>query len=212
MNMIKDFKDKHKDEPCFLIGTGPSLNDVDVSLLNDKLTFGCSRTFLMPDLKLNYYGVESERTVRNEQIGIEMLECDAKFLPQRFKNTYFGDNTVFVNFPHSYPDFPKFSFDCGEIVYWGCNVLYMLLQIAAYMGCNPLYLVGINWWRNPEDMQLHFHTKERITDYDPPRVAVQNQGMAYAAKVLKEHNVQVYNLCPESYLKAFPFKKISEVL
>ena len=212
MAVIKDFKDKHKDEPCFLIGTGPSLNDVDVSLLDDKLTFGCSRTFMMPKLKLNYYGVEAERTVRQEQINIEMFECDAKFIPMRFKNMYFGDNTVFVNFPHAYPDFPKFSFDCEEIVYWGCNVLYMLLQIATYMGCNPLYLVGINWWASGEDMKLHFHGDNVIAEYDPPRVDVQNQGMAYAAKVLKEHNIQVYNLCPKSHLKVFPFKELSEVL
>ena len=212
MATIKDFKDKHKGEPCFLIGTGPSLNDVDVSLLDDKLTFGCSRAFLMPNLKLNYYGVESERTVKQALLGVEMLECDAKFIPMRFKNTYFGNNTVFVNFPHSYPDFPKFSFDCEEIVYWGCNVLYMLLQIATYMGCNPLYLLGIDWWTSGEDMKLHFHAKDIITNYDPPRVDVQNQGMTYAAKVLKEHGVRVYNLCSTSHLKVFPFKKLGEVL
>ena len=209
---IKDFKDIHKGEPCFIIGTGPSLNDIDPAVLTGKVTLGMSRAMLYPDIQLKYYCVESERTVHQAHYDIWNLKCDAKFIPYRYMGYELGDNTVFVNFPHFYKGFPKFSLDCANIVYWGCNVLYMALQLATYMGCNPLYLIGIDWFKTGNDMQFHFHDPNFIKEYDPPNLAVQNKGMAFAAAVLKEHGTQVYNLCPTSHLKVFPFKNISDVL
>ena len=209
---IKDFKDIHKGKSCFIVGTGPSLNNVDISKLNNKLTLGMSRTILHPTLQLNYYCSESERTIQQTHYDLWKYNCDAKFVPVRYTGYDLGKNVVWVNFPHWYPGFPKFSFDCAEIVYWGCNVLYMALQLAVYMGFNPLYLVGIDWFNTTQDMKLHFHDSSVTTDYDPPKLNVQNEGMAYAAKVLGERGVEVYNLCSTSYLNVFPFKDLGEIL
>ena len=209
---IKDFKDIHKNNRCFIIGTGPSLNDVDVSLLENEITLGMSRVMLHPNLHIKYYCVEGERTVKSTHYEIWDLKCDAKFIPYRYSYLDFGINTVFVNFPHFPKKIPNFSFDCAEVVYWGCNVLYMALQLATYMGCNPIYLIGIDWFASEKDMTKHFHAPDIIEEYDPPNLHTQNVCIGYAAHVLKKHEVQVYNLCPTSYLKVFPFKNIGDVL
>ena len=37
---VKRFKDIHKGERCFIIGTGPSLNLINFNLIKDEIIFG----------------------------------------------------------------------------------------------------------------------------------------------------------------------------
>ena len=41
------FRNIHKDEDCFIIGNGPSLNKMDLGLLNDYYTFGLNKIYML---------------------------------------------------------------------------------------------------------------------------------------------------------------------
>jgi len=56
------FKDIHRGERCFIIGTGPSLNQTNLSLLKDEITFGVNTLYRGNFLDYTYYCV-SDRHV-----------------------------------------------------------------------------------------------------------------------------------------------------
>ncbi|WP_293098535.1 hypothetical protein [Moorena sp. SIO3I6] len=52
------FKNLHKKEDCFIIGNGPYLNKIDLSLLNNYYTFGLNKIYLIFDkvnLNISYH-------------------------------------------------------------------------------------------------------------------------------------------------------------
>lgn len=61
----KEVKNIHKGERCFILGNGPSLNDIDFGLLENEIVFTVNRLTLHPDfekLKSNYHVITDEDT------------------------------------------------------------------------------------------------------------------------------------------------------
>ena len=52
MNKVE--KDLFKNKRCFIVGTGSSLHDIDLSLLKDEITIGINLVLLKEDLTPNY--------------------------------------------------------------------------------------------------------------------------------------------------------------
>jgi len=72
MSDIHDFANVHLDRRCFVIGSGPSLNQQDLSPLAHEITFTCNRGYLLwPRLGApsTYWCVEDVLDV--EQFGVE---------------------------------------------------------------------------------------------------------------------------------------------
>jgi len=44
--MLDDFKDRHKGKRAWIVGNGPSLKQLDMSLLKSEVTFGSNRVYL----------------------------------------------------------------------------------------------------------------------------------------------------------------------
>ena len=51
---LSKYKNKYTGHRCIIIGNGPSLNDMDLSLLKNEYTFGLNRIYLLFN-KLNYF-------------------------------------------------------------------------------------------------------------------------------------------------------------
>tara|TARA_R110001599_G_scaffold120161_2_gene291114 strand:+ start:1222 stop:1944 length:723 start_codon:yes stop_codon:yes gene_type:complete len=62
-NLVK--KNLHKNKRCFIIGTGTSLNDIDMSLFKDEITIGVNLLLLKEDFVPNYLVVADTTVVRN---------------------------------------------------------------------------------------------------------------------------------------------------
>ena len=46
-NKLESFKDIHKGDRCFVIANGPSLRKMDLSLLQNEITLGMNRIYLL---------------------------------------------------------------------------------------------------------------------------------------------------------------------
>jgi hypothetical protein len=47
---LRTYKDIHRGKRCFIIGNGPSLNQLDLTLLKNEYTFGMNRIYMaFPD-------------------------------------------------------------------------------------------------------------------------------------------------------------------
>ena len=150
---ILALRDKHKGERCFVIGSGPSINKMDLSPLKDEITFGFNAFFLIRDrvgFLPTYYLVEDPLPAEDNAGILNDLDGTTKIFPIDLRHCLKPDsNTIYVYFDRYYsdypsPDFSRFSEDALRCVYWGGTVAYMGLQIAYYMGIREVYLIGID--------------------------------------------------------------------
>ena len=149
MLRVGDFKNIHQGVPAWIIGNGPSLKRMDLSLLKHEITFGMNCVFLGFDLLgfiPNYYTVEDNFVAEDNSRQISQLEGSIKFFPRDLSYCLKSDDqTCWVNFVRHYQPYPQFSSNCSEIIYWGSTVTYLAIQLAYFMGCDPLYLIGVDF-------------------------------------------------------------------
>ena len=61
--MVK--KNLHKDKRCFIVGTGSSLDNIDLSLLKNEITIGINLILLKEDFVPNYLCVADTQVLKN---------------------------------------------------------------------------------------------------------------------------------------------------
>lgn len=145
---LEALRDKHRGQRCFVVGNGPSLNQIDMKCLQGEITLGSNRCFLGFEewgFPFTYWGIYDALQI--EQYGSEYVsgvpEAPLKFFPLHY--------WPLLDLPNACPvaiDFPRgasreFSTDPARLIS-GYSVTFMLLQIAAIMGCDPIYLVGLD--------------------------------------------------------------------
>ena len=147
---IEQFKDIHKGKRCFILGNGPSLNQIDLSLLKDEITFGCNHIYLMKDFKSSYYCIADYWVMEKIKNEIQKAYPDIikfstrthqdKVLPN-LQNTC---NIEAISYVYDETGKPQFSDDLRKGVYGGYSIVYVMLQLAYYLGFTEIYLLGID--------------------------------------------------------------------
>lgn len=142
--MMMPFYSFYKGKRAFIIGNGPSLNEMDLSPLKNEFTFGLNRIYLMFDklcFETSFY-VSVNRLVLNQcRDDIKTLRMP-KFISQRSRNIFpANDSSIFLRSASSPLDFsllPQYH------VWESGTVTYVALQLAFYMGFNEVYLIGVD--------------------------------------------------------------------
>ncbi|NEQ10337.1 MAG: hypothetical protein F6K37_31700, partial [Moorea sp. SIO4E2] len=94
------FKNFHKKEDCFIIGNGPSLNKIDLSLLNNYYTFGLNKIYLIFDqvnLTISYHVAVNHLVVEQSATEFEKLKCPS-FLSARAAEMWYIKRIIFIKF------------------------------------------------------------------------------------------------------------------
>lgn len=153
---IKELKDKHKGEKCFVIGNGPSLQIKDLERIKDIKSFGCNSIydlFEYTSWRPTYY-VASDGlmtgTILYEEVekvvnDVEYIFTSVNSRMIELKNQY--QNILYMLQMFSLEDEsfrPKFSNKCHEIVHLSGTVSYQMLQLAIYLGFKEIYLLGMD--------------------------------------------------------------------
>ncbi|MAJ37336.1 MAG: hypothetical protein CMC19_05320 [Flavobacteriaceae bacterium] len=230
---LKALKDKHKDEPCVLIGGGPSLNKMNLEKLQGFVTIACNGFYLKMDelhWSPTYYTVEDPLPAEDNQKEISRLCNTTKVIPVDLKKFISRDkNTIYCNFRRSYlrpgrKNYPKFSFDFTKQSFWGGTVMFYNLQLAAHLGCNPIYLVGVDLnYKIPKDVsksgavllsnsddENHFHPKYfgKGKRWHLPETDRMQKCFTKAYIELTENDFKVYNAGIDSKLKDIPKQSV----
>ena len=155
-------RDRHAGERCFVIGSGPSINRMDLSPLAGEKTFGFNAFFLIAErlgFLPSYYLVEDPLPAEDNAAAINGLEGTTRILPWDLRYCLTpGEETIYVHFDRFYSDFPEPGFprmtsDASRVVFWGGTVTYMAIQIADFMGFHDIYLLGIDLsYQVPKDL------------------------------------------------------------
>jgi len=200
-----------RNQPCFIIGGGPSLTHFKWDQLKDKLTIGINRVYEKFDPTI-IFGMDPH-FVRWVLLGKYGDEAKQKFMESRaFKvwvlthkvslPSYIHILKIWNNYASALRSFP---FSMKEGIGHGSNSGYAALNFAACLGANPIYLLGYDM--NHKGNKTHWH------DGHPEKHGIEDgkekmmkfiTNLRFAASALKERRIEVVNLNPESDLPWFP--------
>jgi len=235
MTDISIFKNIHKNERCFVIGNGPSINKMNLNLLKDEVTF-CSNSFFLkfPELDFtpNYLTVEDSLVIDDNIENFNQLKKINKFYPFDQRNKLVKDDfSFFVEFRrvfqnNIYKNHFRFNNE-DEIFFWGGTVIYFSLQLAYYMGFKEIYLIGIDLtYKIPKDAKIE---KDIITSnsddpnhFNPlyfgkgkkwhlPETERMQKSFDFAFKHLHKKNVKLYNSTVGGKLKNIPRRNFNSL-
>jgi hypothetical protein len=214
----------HKNERCFIVGNGPSLNDIDMSLLKNEITLGSNRVYLGFEqwgFNFPYWAIVDETQIKQqfENYNEHLPDSMIKFIPRQFESFFVGENYCPIDMVFNPSPFPQFS-QTPEYIIDGWTVTYTLLQLAYLMGCNPIYLVGVDYNYKITDREVQSgkwtdeksksHFTENYCDADSgtvwnlPRFDKTDLAFACASKFFRENDISIFNATPNSKLGFFP--------
>ena len=82
IHRLRKYKDIHRGERCFIIGNGPSLKQLDLSLLKNEYTFGMNRIYMAFEemgFSTSYYVCMNDLVV--EQCADDIQKLDIPQFP-----------------------------------------------------------------------------------------------------------------------------------
>lgn len=149
---LRALRNAHAGERCFIIGNGPSLNAIDLTLLRDERTFGVNAIYTnyhKMGFYPTYYVVEDYLVAEDRAAEINAYDKSrVKFFGNYLRYCLQPDpSTIVLNILLDYrdhPRFPHFSRNALEKVWVGGTVSYVCMQLAYYLGFSEVYLVGFD--------------------------------------------------------------------
>ena len=152
---LKLLKNLHKNERCFIIGTGPSLNKTDLSLIKDEIIFGVNtlyRGFPRYGIECTYYAVSDELVWENHYHNILNVNS-ILFLVSYCGKNYLQNQDFYKKIQNTEPyvirilgplwDSSNINFNVSHGCYGGETIIIDLcLQMAFYMGFKEVFLLG----------------------------------------------------------------------
>ena len=208
---MNDYKNKHQGERCFILGNGPSLKDIDLSLLENEITFGTNRIYLA-DFTPTYYACVNPLVLG--QFIDEIAKVDTtKFLPTSI------DGILDTSLRE-----PLFSSPEGPI--WeGHTVTYVCLQLAYYMGFTEVVLLGVDHYYGQQqvpNMEIvatgedtnHFHPDyfSGGTRWHTPDLGMSEVAYSLAKAAYEKDGRKIINCTTRTALNIFEKLPLSYVL
>jgi len=213
----------YEGERCFILGNGPSLNDTDLSFLEDEVTFGTNRIYLS-GFQPSYYVAVNPLVI--DQFHEDIRENPPKelqFLSSSSGKEYFGDHkTVFLNTKKPKPSFGPIH----EPIWEGHTVTYVALQIAYYMGFDKVYLVGVDHYygldnhtpnaeiESQSEDRAHFHPDYfgPGVKWNLPDLTMSEWAYSLANKAYQDDGREIINLSKQTELDIFPLENYLNVV
>ena len=136
-------RDRHAGERCVIVGNGPSLRGMDLSVLRSETTFGLNRGYLAFQslgfgtsylVAINVHVVQQFASEILAQPGTTFISWHARhYLPR-------GHRAVLLRPAPG----PSFSTDPARGLWGGATVTYAALQLAYHMGFSEVILIGVD--------------------------------------------------------------------
>lgn len=219
--MMKNIKNKHRGEKCFIVATGPSLAIHDLEKLNNEVTFSMNSICLAFDeteWRPTYYVTQDMNVFEKLEKHIEKLNVKGKFINDKIsKHKKISDgyyifpvNELNHRIMHKKYN-TKFSNDAFAVVYDGYTVTYSIIQIAVYMGFEEIYLLGADC-NYSSNMNHHFkeygHVDPHFLLAGDKMICAYNEAKKYA----DQNKVKIYNATRGGMLEVFERVDLDAVL
>lgn len=232
---FRSLKGKYAGKRIFIIGNGPSLNQMPLYLLKDEYTM-CFNRFALMEERINwfpnFYAVTDDLVLRDQAQELNdaiIPKVDYAFFPDLHPSNVsvkkLIDNVKNVLWLHV--DKPDFS---DNLPWCGINktVVNAGIQIAAYLGFCEIYLIGVDMtfgdqqikkansrnWQATGDDPNHFDPRYfgKGRKYHNPGVAEMLEKFDNCRKFFEPRGVKIFNAGYGGKLEAFPRVIFDELL
>jgi hypothetical protein len=213
---LRQFKNKHLGEDCFILGNGPSLGKMDLEPLAAFHTFGQNKIFLIfekVDLNLSYLVSVNEHVIQQSKEQFEQMYCPT-FL------SYTASKGVITLRPHIHPlhtlNIWSFYEDISQPICEGNTVTFVSLQIAYYMGFKRVFLIGVDhsFKQSGQSHEVQIYQGEDVNHFHPEYFKGQSWQLAdvYGSEVsyhlanyfYQKENRQILDATVGGKLEVFP--------
>tara|TARA_Y100000590_G_scaffold201045_1_gene228465 strand:- start:4274 stop:5044 length:771 start_codon:yes stop_codon:yes gene_type:complete len=209
---LLSLKDIHKGKRCFIVGSSPSVKNLDLSLLNDEFTFTVNRGYKLIDSGLNnstYHLMSDIYTLEDEGVRNEF--------PQNFSNTFltyagidfpFDKNVIYFDYTlNTNKVNPKIN-ECIKKPFIECStIIAYALQFAYFMGFDEINIIGVDLDFNKVSGHAYNETsgeKARQKDSSIKDSDVMLNGLTNISEQLIEKGVKVQNASPVGVFNSIP--------
>lgn len=161
---LKNFKNIHKGQSCFLVANGPSLKKMDLSFLKNEISFGLNRIYLAyGDMGFTNDYLVSVNGLVLSQFSDEILNLNMpKFLNWESRELYgFKED---VNYIYKSLFGNNFGKDISKSLNPAATVTYAALQIIYYMGFSKVIIIGMD--HNFQTKSNPNKTETRVEEVD----------------------------------------------
>lgn len=229
---IRELKDIHKGQRCFIVATGPSLTAADLNLIKDEITFtmnsgykAASNTEWHP----TYYASVDDKPDNIEMLN-EVLEdynnykgvftssmipiYDSRLIKLPIDvSSIFRMNSILHFINKERFTIGPFSLDISQIVYTGKTVLTFAIQIAVYMGFDEIYILGADLDYTGTSSHSYLTPEDEVENIN--RV-IQSKNMLVQvnefAKNALATGAKIYNCTRGGKMECFERKRLEEVI
>jgi len=218
-------KNKHKDEDCFVLGNGPSLNKVDLTKLQGHPIIACNEIWQyyhegkLPVLP-TYYCTSCNKAYVGRPPNCNGVELVKKMgsikvfaIPRGYPQL--AEQADYYTFLAKNPPLFNSKDDWDpEMRRWPATttvITDICLPLAYYMGCNRIFLMGVDLDSSKGhcyDLEEHpLGTDEFNVEYhigDTERDATAFKIFQLYKEIFEEAGVTIYNASPGGKLDIFP--------
>jgi hypothetical protein len=141
--MLEALRGRHWGKRCFVLGNGPSLNKLDLTLLRDEYVIGTNRIYLHEACKQWrrwYYCAVNPNVIGQFESEISSLDT-LRFMAWEHRDKFHSsEDTVWLRTSNE----PRFSFDLSDGMWQGATVTYVAMQVAFHLGFTDVVLLGVD--------------------------------------------------------------------
>lgn len=221
-----ELKNKYKGETCFILGNGPSIKKLDVSLLRDKYTFAVNGFYESPlyeQLKPSVYCVydKFEFANRKEELQRMVIENDHDMIflfNRRAIGEIKDDRNCYYVYSTLLPTLRNNNYDLTRNANTFINVLGFCVMCAIYMGFKRIVLLGNDFSRFASRKQHHFYDVDKQIDRKESMfqelqgnaIAINQHSFLY--EYCKNNDIEIVNATQESLMDVYPIVDLNDYL
>ena len=144
MKNIKELKDLHKGEDVYIIASGPSIDYINPSFFNNKITIGVNQVYKKVECTYLVRKEKSKLKYSIENTKSSVICSEFSHGGKHVKNTQGLEKLDFYYFKHFQNKFNKIEFTKlkEDMIVVSYSTITSAMHTAAYMGATNIILIG----------------------------------------------------------------------